>query len=59
MVKWVLKAVASLLMSGIIRFYWDISNAKPIFDMLSKALEDGKLTGRELGAILDKIAEEL
>ena len=59
MVKWVLKAVASLLISGVVKFHWDISNAKPIFDMLSKAIEDGKLTGQELGLILDRIAEEL
>lgn len=59
MVKWILKAVASLLMTGIIKFRWDTANAKEIIDTIQQAAADGVITGMELGFILDKLADQM
>jgi len=59
MLKIILDIVSYLLLSGKWKFEWTVSTNPELIQLLSKALEDGKLTNTEVGLILKEIEKEL
>jgi len=59
MLRIIIDIVSTLLILDKWKFEWTFSNSPGIMNSIAKAIEDGKLTNREVGQILKEILKEM
>jgi len=59
MLKFIIDIVATLLLLDKWKFEWTFSKNPDLMELIAKAIEDGKLTNKEVGQILKQIEKEI